>query len=175
MPGAGWPSRPGLASVISQRASRWGARLGDVLLADAGELGEAVTTAGADGRAVVVVAAEVPGLGDYHVWALGEDLRAGVDLAFGPDETGGPYLLACGPGRLDLLQELVAAWSAAAPSGAGGLARFARTGLEVGMLRSERLLRDEGDVAALLADPGAPAELRAALSSHGRSPQDRRV
>lgn len=163
VPGAQWPARPALPGFLVRRTSRWGARLGAVLLADAGDLGEAVARAGADGRAVVLVAAEVAGLGDYHAWALDEDLRAGVDLAFGPDEAGRPYLLACGAGRLELLRELAAAWSDDASPGAGGLARFAGSGLEVGMLRSERLLRGEADVAALLADPCVPAALRAAL------------
>ena len=37
-------------------------------------------------------------------------------------------------------------------------------GLEVGLLRHERALRGPGDVAACLADPLTPADVRAALA-----------
>ena len=43
------------------------------------------------------------------------------------------------------------------------LGRARELGAEVGMLRHERLLVTPGDAAALLADPLAPADLRAAL------------
>jgi hypothetical protein len=45
------------------------------------------------------------------------------------------------------------------------LGRAGELGAEVGMLRHERLLVTPADAAALLADPMAPPDLRAALSS----------
>jgi hypothetical protein len=43
----------------------------------------------------------------------------------------------------------------------------AGAGLEVGLLRMERLLRGPGDVRALGADPLTPADIRSALRRSG--------
>ncbi|MEA2296871.1 MAG: hypothetical protein QOE86_4510 [Solirubrobacteraceae bacterium] len=118
------------------------------------------------GGPVLLAAADTPRLGPEHAaMALG-DLAAGAAASLGPGMDGGWYLAALAAPHtavLALLDE--------SPGGADAMGRlFAvahEAGLEVGMLRMERMLRTARDVRALRADPRTPDILRSALPQMG--------
>jgi uncharacterized protein len=97
--------------------------------------------------------------------ALG-DLAAGADASVGPGIDGGWYLVALKAPH-DGLLELVEAGRQETSAMEGVFAFAHRTGLEVGLLRMERLLRTSRDVLAVRADPLSPAPLRAELDRMG--------
>ena len=100
---------------------------------------------------LLLLAAVCPRLGAAHVATALDDLAAGCDAAYGPTLDGDWYLAGLAAPRRELL--------------AGSPFAVAREhGLEVGLLRHERALRGPGDVAAFLADPLTPADVRAALA-----------
>jgi glycosyltransferase A (GT-A) superfamily protein (DUF2064 family) len=111
---------------------------------------------------VVVVGTDQPLLSDRHASAALDDLREGVDVTLGPATAGGYYLL--GAPRFDpaLFAIDPAAWQ-----GPDVMTLTLRAvldaGLSVGLLCSERELDNPGDLAALLADPCTPADVREAL------------
>lgn len=114
------------------------------------------------GRPVALVGTEMPLLGDHHAWAAADDLRAGVDVTFGPATDGRYYLVAAPEPHPSLFAIDAEAW--------GGERVMALTlesvlgaGLSSGWLRSERHLTTPADAAALLADPLAPADVVTAL------------
>jgi glycosyltransferase A (GT-A) superfamily protein (DUF2064 family) len=113
------------------------------------------------GRAPLLIAGvDCPRLGAEHAAAALGDLDAGCDLVFGSTLESGWYLAGLREPRPELLRV-----AASRPGGIGVLLEQARAlGAEVGLLRHERVLATPGDVAALLADPLLPAELRAALA-----------
>jgi glycosyltransferase A (GT-A) superfamily protein (DUF2064 family) len=97
-----------------------------------------------------------------HVEAALSDLADGCDLAIGPVFDGGFYLLGLArplPSLLELNSETWQSPDAMALT----LAVAAGGGVEAGLLRAERALRTEGDVAAALADPLLDEELRLLL------------
>lgn len=104
-----------------------------------------------------------PRLGSAHAAAALEDLASGCDLVFGSTLEGGWYLA----GVREPRPELLAAVPEVGP-GTGGIGRLLERAraldAEVGMLRHERGLQSPDDVAALLADPLSPGDLRAALT-----------
>jgi len=116
------------------------------------------------GRGPLLIArAGCPRLGGEHAAAALDDLRAGCAVAFGATLDGGwylaalreprPELLAVVPERIDRIE------------GIAGVARRARAlGVEVGMLRHERMLATPADAAALLADPLLAPDVRAAIA-----------
>jgi len=111
------------------------------------------------GRGPLLIAGtDCPRLGPAHAAAALGDLAAGCDVAVGATLEGGWYLAALREPRAELLDV-----------GDGGFARVLRRaaelGAEIGVLRHERLLVTPGDAAALIADPIAPADLRAALAA----------
>jgi glycosyltransferase A (GT-A) superfamily protein (DUF2064 family) len=180
-----------LQRVLIGRAARWAARTGDAYVAyaptDAREEvaalapPEATVFAQVDSHAgdrlaaafefvaerhggpVIVVGTDQPGLSDGHARAAADDLRAGVDVTLGPATAGGYYLL--GARRYD-----PALFAIDAEAWGGGrvmqltLRSLFDAGLSMGWLRSERDLVTPGDVAALLADPCAPPDIREVLS-----------
>ncbi len=113
---------------------------------------------------LLIGAADCPRLGVAHAAAALDDLAAGCDVVIGATLEGGWYLAGLREPRPELLTVAPEAWQRE-----GGIAlvlgRAAELGAEVGMLRHERLLVTPADAAALLADPLAPRDLRAALSS----------
>lgn len=113
---------------------------------------------------LLIGAADCPRLGVAHAAAALDDLAAGCDVVIGATLEGGWYLAGLREPRPELLTVAPDAWQRE-----GGIAlvlgRAAELGAEVGMLRHERLLVTPADAAALLADPLAPRDLRAALSS----------
>ena len=110
---------------------------------------------------LLLAAAETPRLARRHAEMALEDLADGAAVSVGPGMDGGWYLIALSAphaavlGLLDLdsEQEVMGRLLGAA----------AQTGLEVGMLRMERMLRTSRDVLAVRADPLTPAILRRAL------------
>lgn len=113
------------------------------------------------GRGPLLVAGvDCPRLGADHAAAALADLAAGCDLTFGSTLEGGWYLAGLREPRPELLT--VAGQRA---DGIGLVLQRARElHADVGMLRHERVLATPADAAALLADPLAPEELRAALA-----------
>jgi len=111
---------------------------------------------------VVVVGTGHPALNERHAWGARDDLREGVDVTLGPATAGGYYLLGARRYHPALFAIDAAAWGGPDVMTLTLRAVF-DAGLSVGWLRSERELDTPGDVAALLADPCAPAEIREAL------------
>ena len=130
-----------------------GAEPADVLAAAIGRIGRGP---------LLIAGADCPRLSAFHAAAALEDLAAGCDVAVGATLEGGWYLAGLRDPRPELLTVAADAWQRE-----GGIAvvlrRAAELGVEVGMLRHERLLVTPADAAALLADPLLPDELRSAL------------
>lgn len=100
---------------------------------------------------VVLVAPDVPRLGEHHIAAALADLADGAMAAFAPAMDGKPFLLAFpDASRLDLLAQGIDGLAAASQA-AGGV---------VGMVRPERRLAAVGDARAYAADPLTPGGLR---------------
>jgi glycosyltransferase A (GT-A) superfamily protein (DUF2064 family) len=111
---------------------------------------------------LVVMAPVLPVWPDELADAMRSDLGDGCALAVGPIFDGGFYLVALArpiPGLADLPEEELSG-----RHGMDALIELAtRDGLEVGLLRTQRGLRRETDVRALLADPLTDEELRRLL------------
>jgi glycosyltransferase A (GT-A) superfamily protein (DUF2064 family) len=114
------------------------------------------------GRGPLLVAgAGCPRLGAAHAAAALADLEAGCDVVFGSTLEGGWYVAGLREPRPELLS-----LAALRHGGIGAVLRRAgELGVEVGLLRHERMLATPDDAAALVADPLVDAELRAALSA----------
>jgi hypothetical protein len=114
------------------------------------------------GRGPLLIArADCPQLGPVHAAAALDDLAAGCGVVFGATLEGDWYLAGLRDPRPELLT--------VADERAGGIAPVIRRahelGVEVGMLRHERVLATPEDAAALLADPLLDTELRAAIDA----------
>lgn len=110
-----------------------------------------------------VVSIDMPRLSIAHLACAAIDLDDGADASLGSTLDGGCYLLAMRQARADL----IAHGPGGAPGPAGMAHAFAvaqQAGVEIGLIRMERRLRDAADVAAMLADPLLPPEVRAALT-----------
>jgi glycosyltransferase A (GT-A) superfamily protein (DUF2064 family) len=111
---------------------------------------------------LLIAAAETPFLGPEHAaMALG-DLADGADASLGPGIDGGWYLAALSAPHAALLALLDEPLAGEDVMGRL-LAVAQQAGLEVGMLRMERMLRTARDVCAVRADPQTPDILRSAL------------
>jgi hypothetical protein len=106
---------------------------------------------------VVLVAPDVPALGDAHLAAVHDDLAAGVLLSSAATGDGTPFLIALSAMTPDLLATAGATFNEV-------LAIAASHGRELGMLRAERRLSTIADAHALLADPLTRPELRTLLA-----------
>lgn len=175
-----------LQAVLVRRAASWAAAVGDVYVAftpaDAreemaalapgatlieqadGDLGDRLAAAIAEvlaargGGPVVLVGVDTPQLDASHAEAALDDLRAGVDVTFGPATDGGYYLVGMSEPHPEVFDLPSEAWGGSEVFGLT-LAAAAGAGLSLGMLRSERDLDDASDVRAFLADPLMPGEL----------------
>jgi hypothetical protein len=114
------------------------------------------------GAPLVIVAPSLPLWPQEFATATLSDLDAGCALAIGPVFDGGLYLLALGgpvPGLADLSEDELGGRHVM-----NGLIELTvRDELEVGLLRTQRGLRTEADVRAVLADPLTDDELRGML------------
>jgi hypothetical protein len=178
-----------LQAALVARAARWAAEVGDpfvvfapddardeiaelapgaTLLPQAeGSLGDRLAAAVRDVLAehpgpALLAGVDTPQLSPAHAEAALDDLRDGIDVTVGPAAAGGYFLIG--------LREPNDAVFALPPEVWGGpdvlfktLEAAARQRLTVAMLRAERELDDEADARALLADPLAPPDIRAAL------------
>ena len=110
-----------------------------------------------------VISTGVPRLSAAHLACAAIDLDEGADASFGSTLDGGSYLLAMRQARADLM----AHGPGGMPGSAGMAHSFAvaqQTGVEIGLIRMERRLRDPADAAAMLADPLLPADVRRVLT-----------
>jgi glycosyltransferase A (GT-A) superfamily protein (DUF2064 family) len=113
---------------------------------------------------LLLAVADCPRLGPAHAEAAGVDLAAGCDAVVGTALNGDWYLAALAEPRADLLA--LATARAARPGAFGRMLATAHAlGVKVGVLRHERLLRTPDDLAAHLADPLLPRDLRAVLAA----------
>jgi uncharacterized protein len=87
-----------------------------------------------------------------------DDLACGCDASFGPAAHGGFYLVALAEPHPELFELPTGTWGSPEVFGRT-LAAAHEAGLSIGMLRAERVLADEADVRALLADPLAPRDV----------------
>jgi glycosyltransferase A (GT-A) superfamily protein (DUF2064 family) len=119
------------------------------------DVSELMALADHDGP-VILVAPDVPALGDHHLAAAREDLAAGVLLSSAATGDGTPFMLVLSAADPELLAAAGASFNDVL-----GLAA-ARDG-ELGMIRAERRLTTRADARALLVDPLTPPDLRALL------------
>ncbi|UGS34649.1 DUF2064 domain-containing protein [Capillimicrobium parvum] len=114
------------------------------------------------GLPTVLVTEAPPALGPHHAWSVRDDLADGIDVVFGPAYDGDYYLLAAREPHRALFGLDPAQWDGPEVLQLSREAAMA-AGLSIGWLRPERGLATPADVAALLADPATPADVRAAL------------
>lgn len=105
---------------------------------------------------VVLVAPDVPALGEHHLAAARDDLAAGVLLSSAATGDGSSFLMVLSAADPELLAAVGAPFNDVL-----GLA--AARGGELGMIRAERRLTTLGDARALAVDPLTPPDLRALL------------
>jgi glycosyltransferase A (GT-A) superfamily protein (DUF2064 family) len=154
-----------LAAVLLRRAGAWAEAAAAQVIAIPGtapNLPAALAGAPPDG-AVLLVRAEVPRLGAAHAADVLDDLEAGCDLSFGSTLDGDWYLAGLAAPRPELLAAVPGAELRAGGVGVA-LQRARELGAEIGLIRHERALRGAADIAAHLADPLTPPDVRAALS-----------
>jgi glycosyltransferase A (GT-A) superfamily protein (DUF2064 family) len=111
---------------------------------------------------LVIIAPSLPVWPAELAEAALSDLDAGCALAIGPVFDGGLYLLALG-GPVPGLDELSEDELGGRHVMNGLIELTVRDELEVGLLRTQRGLRTEADVLAVLADPLTDGELRGLL------------
>jgi len=108
------------------------------------------------GGPLILVAPDVPALGDHHLDAARDDLAAGVLLSSAATGDGTPFLMVLSAADPELLSAVGASFNDV-------LSLAAARGGELGMIRAERRLSTPGDVRALVVDPLTPPALRALL------------
>ncbi len=146
--------------MLRRRVLAWAGGLGTVT-EPAGPLGEAVAAAFAAGPGpVLALHPDAPRLHAGLAEAALADLAAGADLAIGPGLSGGWYLLALAAPQPALFGD--GAWESRGAM-ERGLAAAGEAGLEVGLLRAERVLASERDRRAVQVDPLTPPEILASL------------
>ena len=147
-----------LRAALREHARAWARRAGGgaepLELATAAELPAAL--AGHDGP-VVLIAPDVPALGDHHLDAVRDDLAAGVLLSTAATGDGTPFLVALSSAEPELLALAGAPFNDV-------LAFASAQERELGMLRADRRLTTLGDARALLVDPLTPPGLRGLLA-----------
>ncbi len=164
MPALG--GRPGaLERELTGRARRWADEIApDAVVPASSGVGEAVMAlfAGGDGP-VLVVWPELARWRTDHTAGVLDDLGDGCVISVGPMFDGGFYLVAFAAPVPSLLELPDDTWQTRDPIGlAADAARS--SGQAIGLLRTERGLRNAGDVKALLADPLLDDDLRRLLS-----------
>lgn len=107
---------------------------------------------------VVLVAPDVPALGDAHAQLVREDLGGGTAIVFGATHDASPYLLAFAAGQTDLVGFASGTFEAL-------MAAARERELDIGLARQERRLVSAEDARALALDPLAPPGLVANLGN----------
>jgi hypothetical protein len=157
-----------LQHALRERAAAWArAAAGErALTVEAGEsIAGQLAAASAQayerwGGPILIAGIEAPRLGAAQTAGALADMAAGADASFGPGMDGGWYLAALARPLPEVFEPQ--AWEGDQPMAhALGLAQ--RLGIEVGVLRMERLLLGRRDALALGVDPLTPPEVRAAL------------
>lgn len=157
VPGGVPPGYEAARDWLRERACAAAASVTDRVVVSDGSAEEVHAAFDEFGGPVLVVAADVPRLGEHHLaWALA-DLAAGATASLGPTFDGGWYIVALATPDVDLPRPVEPA--------ATVLAAAAEQEIEAGLLRMERAVRSTEDVRALLADPLIPAELRHLLDT----------
>jgi glycosyltransferase A (GT-A) superfamily protein (DUF2064 family) len=145
-----------LRALLADRALDWAAAHAPTLHAAVADATAAVAALDTHSGPVLLVAPDVPGLGDRLAEAALADLVDGAQLAMAPATDGRPFLVALARADPDLVR-----------AAADGLPdRQAAAELidgELGLLRSERRLVTPGDARAFAADPLTPPALAALL------------
>lgn len=159
-----------LQAVLASSADVWACKVAPdgVQRSDAGEsLSDAVARVFAvRGGPLLVVWPVLPQFRRDHATAALGDLDAGCDLVLGPVIDGGLYLLGLARPLPELLARPEDRWQDPDVMTIA-FAAAREVGLEVGLLRAERGLRDAADVQAALADPLLPAPIRQILARAG--------
>jgi glycosyltransferase A (GT-A) superfamily protein (DUF2064 family) len=154
-----------LQRELTVRARRWADEIApEAVVPVSGGVGEAVTElfAGGDGPVIVVWPELARWRSDHATGALG-DLADDCEISVGPMFDGGFYLVAFARPVPALVALPDDAWQTRDPIGLAADAAQ-RSGLGIGLLRTERGLRTPADISALLADPLVDDELRGLLS-----------
>lgn len=112
--------------------------------------------------ALLMVWPDLPRLRPDHASAALEDLAAGCDLSLGPVIDGGFYLVAM-PGPLPQLYELPEQAWRSPDAITARLAAARESGMELGLVRTERALHRPADLRAALADPLLAPDLQRIL------------
>jgi glycosyltransferase A (GT-A) superfamily protein (DUF2064 family) len=166
--GLGQPVR----DLLSDQALKWGEAVAPGrtrMLGDGERPAAAAREALRDGDEsgpLLLAAADTPRLAAFHAAMALADLADGADASVGPGIDGGWYLFALAAPHEALLGLIEDGRSG--PAGMDAVFAATRgTGLEIGLLRMERLLRTSRDVLAVRADPLTPDRLRAALPVTG--------
>jgi glycosyltransferase A (GT-A) superfamily protein (DUF2064 family) len=146
------PGRAALADALVAHAVEWARGISEPTVIAPDQLRAAINRAGA----AIVVAANTPRLEAVHAEAVRSDLAAGVELTLGPGLVGGWYLAGLsGPheAAITLLE-----------AGAGREETFKLgNDLAFGMLRAERVIREESDCYAFAVDPLLPQAMRSLM------------
>jgi CTP:molybdopterin cytidylyltransferase MocA len=153
---AGAGAAQDLRSETRAIARRWAARIAPGRAYEATSAAAAVAALGDHAGPVVLVAPDVPALGDAHAADVLADLRAGAGVIVGSAHDGRPYLVAFADAPPAVLERAGDGWEAL-------MAAAAERGLSVAMIRHERRLVSAGDARALALDPLAPPALVARL------------
>jgi hypothetical protein len=147
-----------LREALRERARAWAREAGGgeepLELHDTGALTGAVAD---HAGPLLIVAPDVPALGQHHLTAVRDDLAAGVLLSSAATGDGTPFLVALSSPEPDLLALIGAPFNDL-------LAAAAEHDRELGMIRAERRLTSLADARALQVDPLTPPEFRALLA-----------
>jgi uncharacterized protein len=129
----------------------------------AGRLADAAARVFARGQGpLVIVWPDLPVLRPAHAEGTLDDLRSGCDIVFGPVFDGGFYVIAIARPMPKLFALPEHVWRGA-DAMTMGIATARDSGLEIGILRSERALHRPADARAALADPTLPPAVARAL------------
>ena len=148
--GAGAAQR--LRRELRSIARRWAAAHASGQAYEATSPGAALAALGGHAGPVVLVAPDVPALGDVHASDVLADLREGIDVVVGSGHDARAYLVALSHADPDLVE------LAGAPLDELFAAAVERE-LALSMIRHERRLASADDARALALDPLAPPEL----------------
>lgn len=148
----GEPGARALRDDLALGARRWAARVAPDLAFEATTVGAAAMALHDHDGPVLLIAPDVPRLGDDLAAAALTDLDDGALVVMAPTADGSPYLVGVPSADPAVLERVGASFEAFADDPA-------LTSSGVGMLRSERRLATADDARAYAADPCAQPDL----------------